>query len=85
MRNVEQIEWELTQLKEKEVSLIVPLGGTISYSTFGPLYVVKMEHRVGFHIPNFACAIIFFAEDVEALEAPSSKRSAKTIRLLKRA
>ena len=85
MRNVEQIEYELTQLKGKEVSLIIPLGGTISLSTFGELYVVEVEHRVGFHIPSISYAIIFFAEDVDRLETPSTQRFTKTIRLLKRA
>lgn len=85
MRNVEQIEFELTQLKEKEVSLIIPLGGTISMSTFGTLYVVEFEHRVGFHIPGPTSAIIFFAEDVEVIEKSQSERFTKTIRMLKRA
>lgn len=85
MRNVEQIEWELTQLKEKEVSLIIPLYGTVSISTFGKLYVVEVEHRVGFHIPGLTFAIIFFAEDVECIEPNKSQQFTKTIRLLKRA
>ncbi len=85
MRNEEQIEWELTQLKDKDVSLIVPLGGSISYSTIGPLYVVEVEHRVGFHIPSVASAIIFFAQDVESLEPSANQASARTIRLRKRA
>jgi hypothetical protein len=85
MRNVEQIEHELTQFKGKEVSLVVPLGGSISYSTFGTLHVVEYEHRVAFHIPSVAFAIIFLAEDVDSIEPPHTEPFIRTIRLLKRA
>lgn len=85
MRNVEQIEFELTQLKGEEVSFILPMGGTISFSSFGPLQVVEVEHRVGFHIPMMGGAYIFFAEDVEAIEPSKSEQFTKNIRLLRRA
>ena len=75
----------MTQLKGKEVSLIMPFGGTVSFSMFGPLYVVEVEHRMGFHVPSIAHAIIFFAEDVDSIEPSNVERFEKTIRLLKRA
>ena len=81
--NTEQLEAELRDLSGKEVSLIMPLFRTVSLSTFGPLEVVEVEHRVGFHVSTMAFAIIFYAEDVQSIEPPHSERSAKTIRLKK--
>ncbi len=88
MRNVEQLEYELTQLNGKTVILVVPGPGTTSFSYIGNLAVVEMEsHTVGFHITASigGWAIIFFAEDVEALQDPVDKTYTKTIRILKKA
>ncbi len=85
MRNEEQIEWELTQLKGLEVSLIIPLGGSVSLSMFGELNVVDVEHHIGFHVPSVSHAVVFFVADIESLEESKNERFAKTIRLRKRA
>lgn len=86
MRNVEQIEYELTRLKGESIILVIPLSGTISVSIVGDLQVVEKEHRVGFHISTvMPMAIIFYAEDVESLENVASETITKCVRLLKRA
>jgi hypothetical protein len=81
--NIEQLEYELTLLKGKMISLIMPLFGSVSYSTLGPLQVVEVEHRVGFHVATTDNAIIFYAEDVQSLEPSKSERFTKIIRLKK--
>lgn len=83
MRNTEQIEYELTQLKGKPVYVIVPLfDGRASLSLCGDLQVVETaEHLVGFHLSGVGIAIIFFAEHVVSLEPALTEGFTKTIRL----
>jgi hypothetical protein len=88
MRNEEQIEMELTQLKGKRVIIVTPLVGMSSIAFVGDLWVVETkEHRCGFHVSNAlgGWSIIFYAENVQLLEASVNTELAKTIRLLPRA
>lgn len=82
--NIEQIEFELTQLKGKLVYVIVPISIEASFSLASELQVVETkEHSVGFHLSTVGVALIFFAMDVETLEDPLTQSFTKTIRLKK--
>ena len=86
MRNVEQIEHELTKLKGNRVFVIIPMSGMTSLSMAGDLQLVEtQDHMVGFHLTGHDIALIFFAEDVQSLEAPLTEGYVKTIRMLKKA
>lgn len=72
--NIEQIEFQLTQLDGKSVVFIIPSFGKVSFSYIGILNAVHHpeSHDVGFHasICNGSSAIIFFAIDVDKITPP---------------
>ena len=81
--NPEQIEAELVGLDGKAVIIITPVAQRASLSLAGDLKViVSAEHTCGFHISNpMGWGFIFYVEDVQSLEAPSTKGFTKIIRL----
>jgi hypothetical protein len=86
MRNVEQIEYELTLLKDKSIILIIPMVGRVSMSILGDLQVVECDHKVGFHLSTtMPMAIIFYAEDVEAIEPSQGEGVRKVVRICQKA
>ena len=90
MRNIEAIEHEVVQLNGKEVILTIPVGlGRANMSLGGTLGVVQNKDFVcGFHLANpiAGIALVFFADDVESLQAPTTGNEvfAKVINLTKR-
>ncbi len=81
--NPERLEHELCLLKDKPVVAIVPWFGHTSFSYAGILTVIQsVDHAVGFHLVNEAgIAIIFFVEDVLALDPPNKVCHSFVIRL----
>lgn len=82
--NIERMEHELVLLNGKPIVLVAPSFGHVSYSYAGNLSVISTpEHTVGFHLTNQlgGVAIIFFADDVANLEAPSSVCNTHVVRL----
>jgi hypothetical protein len=82
--HLERLEYELTLLDGKEIVIVIPSFGHISYSFAGKLEVTRMpDLTVGFHFVNqiSGIAIIFFSDDVIAIEPPTPQRNVHIIRL----
>lgn len=75
--NIEQLEHLLAQYRGKEVIIVRPDFGTISFSFTGTLDMCANEDGVRFHVVG-PVAIMFSANDVAKLE--DSNTGAKVIR-----
>lgn len=78
--NIEQLEHLLSQYRGREVIIVRPDFGTVSFSFSGTLDMVANEEGVRFHVVG-PVAIMFSAGDVANVEDSNTAPASKVIRL----
>lgn len=81
--NTEQIEFQLSELHDKKVTLVKPSFGKVSFSYVGTLSTTthSQTHDIEFHFTSPLLAALFHVTDVEKLVDDISKETAKIIYL----